>query len=72
LVAAAIFDGHTDIRGYNRESETIRSVMEDSLTEFRADMQTLAPSYNQGDNLDEVRKDVLEWESTTRRAASAA
>ncbi len=72
LVAAAIFDGHTDIRGYNRESETIRSVMEDSLTEFRADMQTLAPSYNRGDNLDEVRKDVLEWESTTRRAASAA
>ncbi|MDJ0651649.1 MAG: hypothetical protein QNJ27_01360 [Simkaniaceae bacterium] len=70
LVAAAIFNGQAGIRGYDRESETIREVVKDSLNQFRARVQR--PSYHQGDNFDAVKKVILEWESEIRKAALRA
>ncbi|MDN3509376.1 MAG: hypothetical protein P0S93_05115, partial [Candidatus Neptunochlamydia sp.] len=72
LLAAVIFNGDTNIRGYDRESETIRDVMKDSLREFRNAMPHMFPSHHKGDNLSAVKKDALEWESKMRKAASAA
>lgn len=72
LIAAAIFDGNTDIRGYGRESETVRKVMEDSLKEFRTKLPRLQPKLKAGASLDQVTEVVLGAESGIRRKAAAA
>ncbi|MCP5503714.1 MAG: hypothetical protein H7A41_01035 [Chlamydiales bacterium] len=72
LVAAAIFDGDTDIRGYGRESETVRGVMETSLAQFRAGIPHFQRAFETGAKLDEATKAFLGAESRTRRAATAA
>lgn len=72
LVAAAIFDGDTDIRGYGRESEGVRGALEASLAEFRAEIPNFRPAIEAGANLDQVKKSVFHSERLTGEGATAA